>query len=82
MQVDVEYGFTLCLKSHDQLTDNRECPPDIHRGHYICSVVVVHNPNQITSLEVVPILDDDDDIHCERKASVDYIIFQVLSKSM
>lgn len=71
MQVDVEYGFTLCLKSHDQLTDSRECPPDTRRGHYICSVVVLHNPNQITSLEVVPILDDDDDIHCERKRNVD-----------
>ena len=67
----MEYGFTLCLKSHDQLTDSRECPPDTRRGHYICSVIVLHNPNQITSLEVVPILDDDDDIHCERKASVD-----------
>ncbi|KAG0711296.1 Cystatin [Chionoecetes opilio] len=70
MQVDVEYGFTLCLKSHNQLTDSRECPPDIHRGHYICSVVILHNPNQITSLEVIPILDDDDDIHCERKRNV------------
>ncbi|KAK8381965.1 hypothetical protein O3P69_015165 [Scylla paramamosain] len=71
IQVDVEYGFTLCLRSRDQLTDNRECPPDMRRGHYICSVVVLHNPNQITSLEVVPILDDDNDIHCERKRNVE-----------
>lgn len=79
VQVDVEYGFTLCLKSHDQLTDTRECPPDIHRGHYICSVVVVHNPNQITSLEVVPILDDDDDIHCERKNAEEELVVPVVA---
>ncbi|XP_045600215.2 uncharacterized protein [Procambarus clarkii] len=71
VQVNVEYGFKLCLRSVDEKTDPRVCPRDGQRDHYICSVVVVHNPNQISRLEVVPILEDDDDIHCEKKRSVD-----------
>ncbi|XP_071547242.1 uncharacterized protein [Panulirus ornatus] len=71
VQVNVEYGFNLCLKSPNEKTDPRICPKDVHRDHYICSVIVIHNPNQISGLEVVPILEDDDDIHCQRKRSVE-----------
>ncbi|XP_042217810.1 uncharacterized protein LOC121863290 isoform X2 [Homarus americanus] len=71
VQVNVEYGFNLCLKSLDEKTDPRSCPRDVQRDHYICSVIVVHNPNQISGLEVVPILEGDADIRCERKRSVE-----------
>ncbi|XP_037786056.1 uncharacterized protein LOC119581949 isoform X1 [Penaeus monodon] len=71
VQVNVEYGFNLCLRSPDEKTDPRVCPRDNHRDHYICSVTVVHNPNQIASLDVVPVVEDDDDIKCERRRSVD-----------
>lgn len=71
VQVNVEYGFKLCLKSLDQQPDPRVCPRDGHRDHYICSVYVVHNPNQISTMEVIPILDDDNEIQCEKRRAVD-----------
>lgn len=70
VQVNVEYGFNLCLRSPDEKTDPRVCPRDNHRDHYVCSVTVVHNPNQIASLDVVPVVEDDDDIKCERRVRV------------
>lgn len=71
VEVNVEYGFKLCLKSVDQQTDSRVCPRDVQRDNYVCSVYVVHNPNQISTLEVIPVLEDDHEIHCERKRSVE-----------
>ncbi|KAK7028035.1 hypothetical protein SK128_006390 [Halocaridina rubra] len=71
VQVNVEYGFKLCLKSLDQQPDPRVCPRDTHRDHYICSVYVVHNPNQISSLDVIPIMNNDNEIHCEKRRSVE-----------
>ncbi|XP_069942203.1 uncharacterized protein [Cherax quadricarinatus] len=71
VQVNVEYGFQLCLRSVEEKTDPRVCPRDGQRDHYICSVIVVHNPNHISALEVVPLLEDDDDIRCEKKRGVE-----------
>lgn len=66
-QVNIEYGFTYCLKSPNQMADPRSCPIDTTRPHYLCSVFVMHSPNHVTALEVVPILDDSNDIHCEMR---------------
>ncbi|XP_068226750.1 uncharacterized protein [Palaemon carinicauda] len=73
VQMNVEYGFKMCLRSPDEKTDPRVCPRDTQRDHYVCSVYVVHNPNQISTLEVIPVRDssDDNEIHCEKRRSVD-----------
>lgn len=73
VQVNVEYGFKMCLRSPDEKTDPRMCPRDTQRDHYICAVHVVHNPNQIATLEVIPIRDssDENEIHCEKRRSVE-----------
>ncbi|XP_076055509.1 uncharacterized protein LOC143033843 [Oratosquilla oratoria] len=69
VRMNVEYGFTLCLKSLDNQIDGRECMPDINRDHYVCGVTIIDNPNEIIRLQVIP--DDDDDILCKRKVPVE-----------
>ncbi|CAL4075557.1 unnamed protein product [Meganyctiphanes norvegica] len=67
VRVKVEYGFTYCIKWVGR-TEQRLCPHNTDHDHYVCSVTVVDNPNEITSLSVIR--DRDDDIPCIRKREV------------
>ena len=68
-RVNIEYGFTLCLKSRTKRSLIRTCPPDNNRANYICSVTVQDNPNDLMRLHVIPD-SHDDDIHCVKKVNI------------